>query len=123
MGKESGLDRVAALLPKRVKKRRPIQTQDGTSAGIVFIFLCNCPCECVHLSPFVVAVVISFSLSLFFSLSRTHTHTYCCAVGLAGWEEYYDYIFPDEQIAQPNLKLLEKARAWKAAMASATTTS
>jgi len=31
----------------------------------------------------------------------------------AGWEEYYDYIFPGEETAQTNLKILEKARLWK----------
>jgi len=31
----------------------------------------------------------------------------------AGWEEYFDYIFPDEETAKPNLKLLEAARKWK----------
>ena len=31
----------------------------------------------------------------------------------AGWEEYYDYIFPDEAAAQPNLKLLALAKMWK----------
>lgn len=31
----------------------------------------------------------------------------------AGWEEYFDYIFPDDESAQPNLKLLEKAKQWK----------
>ncbi|EFA85133.1 HAT repeat-containing protein [Heterostelium album PN500] len=31
----------------------------------------------------------------------------------AGLEEYYDYIFPEEQTAQPNLKLLEMAQKWK----------
>lgn len=31
----------------------------------------------------------------------------------AGWEEYYDYIFPDETTAQPNLKLLAMAKKWK----------
>eukprot|EP00656_Telonema_subtile_P011648 TRINITY_DN1577_c0_g1_i2.p1 TRINITY_DN1577_c0_g1~~TRINITY_DN1577_c0_g1_i2.p1 ORF type:complete len:219 (+),score=81.02 TRINITY_DN1577_c0_g1_i2:74-730(+) len=31
----------------------------------------------------------------------------------AGWEEYYDYIFPDEKGSAPNLKLLEMAQAWK----------
>ncbi len=31
----------------------------------------------------------------------------------AGWEEYYDYIFPGEEVAQTNLKILEKARMWK----------
>ncbi|KAL8568300.1 Crooked neck-like protein 1 [Nucella lapillus] len=31
----------------------------------------------------------------------------------AGWEEYNDYIFPDEAAAQPNLKLLALAKKWK----------
>ena len=31
----------------------------------------------------------------------------------AGLEEYYDYIFPDEDGAAPNLKLLEAAYRWK----------
>ncbi|KAJ3191142.1 Crooked neck-like protein 1 [Irineochytrium annulatum] len=30
-----------------------------------------------------------------------------------GWEEYYDYIFPDDETERPNLKLLELAHAWK----------
>ena len=28
-------------------------------------------------------------------------------------EEYYDYIFPEEQGAAPNLKILEAAYKWK----------
>ncbi|CAG8465506.1 17067_t:CDS:10 [Acaulospora morrowiae] len=37
------------------------------------------------------------------------------AEGQAGvaWEEYYDYIFPDDQAQQPNFKLLERAYAWR----------
>ncbi len=31
----------------------------------------------------------------------------------AGWEEYYDYTFPDEQIAQPQLAILQFAHMWK----------
>jgi len=31
----------------------------------------------------------------------------------AGWEEYYDYVFPDEQAAIPNLKILQRAHQWK----------
>ncbi len=31
----------------------------------------------------------------------------------AGMEEYFDYIFPDEAAAAPNLKLLEAAQRWK----------
>lgn len=36
----------------------------------------------------------------------------CCHTG---WEEYYDYIFPDEEQASANLKILEMARKWKKA--------
>ena len=36
-----------------------------------------------------------------------------CPQSDAGWEEYFDYIFPDDVGAQPNLKLLEKAKQWK----------
>ncbi|KAF8938638.1 NineTeen Complex (NTC) component [Dissophora ornata] len=38
------------------------------------------------------------------------------AVGSAQWEEYYDYIFPDDQTEKPNFKLLSKAHEWKARM-------
>ena len=31
----------------------------------------------------------------------------------AGWEEYFDYIFPDEISSKGNLKLLQRARQWK----------
>lgn len=31
----------------------------------------------------------------------------------AGWEEYYDYIYPDEENQGSNLKILEMARSWK----------
>lgn len=31
----------------------------------------------------------------------------------AGWEEYWDYVFPDDASASSNLKLLQMARIWK----------
>ena len=31
----------------------------------------------------------------------------------AGMEEYYDYIFPEEDSNAPNLKILEAAYKWK----------
>jgi hypothetical protein len=37
----------------------------------------------------------------------------------AGWEEYFDYIFPDDESAQPNLKLLAMAKMWKKKQESA----
>ena len=53
---------VEKKMPRRVKRKRPIYTEDGTPAG---------------------------------------------------QEEYYDYIFPEEQGAMPNLKILEAAYKWK----------
>ncbi|TPX60573.1 hypothetical protein PhCBS80983_g01723 [Powellomyces hirtus] len=34
-----------------------------------------------------------------------------------GWEEYYDYIFPDDETERPNFKLLAIAHEWKQKMA------
>jgi crooked neck len=36
-----------------------------------------------------------------------------------GWEEYYDYAFPDDKKAGSNLKILEMAAKWKAKQAAA----
>ena len=30
-----------------------------------------------------------------------------------GWEEYFDYTFPEEQAKAPSLKILEMAHKWK----------
>ena len=35
-----------------------------------------------------------------------------CVQAEAGWEEYYDYIFPDDESNQPHLRLLEMAKKW-----------
>ena len=56
------LEAVTKKMPRRVKRKREIVTEDGSAAGM---------------------------------------------------EEYYDYIFPEEQGAAPNLKILEAAYAWK----------
>ena len=53
---------VQAKMPKRVKKRRLVQGDDGEENG---------------------------------------------------WEEYFDYIFPDEEKKAPSLKILEMAQKWK----------
>ena len=34
----------------------------------------------------------------------------------AGWEEHWDYVFPDDDVNAPNLKLLQMAKKWKEAM-------
>jgi crooked neck len=61
-GSEKSRSEVKGQLPKKVKRRRKIQTEDGSDAG---------------------------------------------------WEEYYDYIFPSDAAAHPHLKFLERARLWK----------
>jgi len=61
-GEEKTQAQVAELLPRRVKKRRKIETEDGSDQG---------------------------------------------------WEEYFDYIFPEDEAAKPNLKLLAMAKMWK----------
>uniref|UniRef100_A0A8C5MXQ0 Crooked neck-like protein 1 n=1 Tax=Leptobrachium leishanense TaxID=445787 RepID=A0A8C5MXQ0_9ANUR len=61
-GTDATKDRVAKLMPEKVKKRRKLQAEDGSDAG---------------------------------------------------WEEYYDYIFPEDAANQPNLKLLAMAKLWK----------
>lgn len=33
-----------------------------------------------------------------------------------GWEEFFDYIFPEDEATKPNLKLLASAKAWKQKM-------
>jgi crooked neck len=35
------------------------------------------------------------------------------------YEEYYDYIFPDDETQKPNIKLLQMANAWAQAQAQA----
>ncbi|XP_077594244.1 crooked neck-like protein 1 [Stigmatopora nigra] len=61
-GSDATHQRVAKLLPEKVKKRRKVTAEDGSDAG---------------------------------------------------WEEYYDYIFPEDAANQPNLKLLAMAKMWK----------
>merc|ERR1712010_210436 len=61
-GDEKSQAEVHQLLPRRVKKRRKVQGEDGSDQG---------------------------------------------------WEEYFDYIFPEDEGAKPNLKLLAMAKMWK----------
>merc|ERR1711994_1227427 len=62
-GDDKSMKKVEYLLPKRVKKRRKIESEDPDIDG--------------------------------------------------QWEEYFDYIFPEDEGAKPNLKLLAMAKMWK----------
>merc|ERR1711972_7105 len=59
---QANIASVKQKMPKRIKKKRLIQLDDGSNAG---------------------------------------------------WEEYYDYIFPDDQKAASGLRILELAHKWK----------
>jgi len=63
-GTQQSRDKVQKLMPKKVKKRRKREAEDGSDAG---------------------------------------------------WEEYFDYIFPTDAAALPHLRFLEKAKQWKQA--------
>jgi crooked neck len=67
-GDDDAIAEVKRNVPRKVKKRRAITTDDGSDAG---------------------------------------------------WEEYFDYVFPDEEETKPHLKLLEAARKWKLAQQQA----
>merc|ERR1712173_92393 len=62
-GDNNALTKVENLVPKRVKKRRKMESEDPDIDG--------------------------------------------------QWEEYFDYIFPEDEGAKPNLKLLAMAKMWK----------
>ena len=59
---QAAVEAVERKMPKRLKRKRRIQTDEGLDAGM---------------------------------------------------EEYYDYVFPEEAGAAPNLKFMELAQAWK----------
>jgi crooked neck len=59
---QTAVEAVERKMPKKLKKKRKIQTDEGMDAGM---------------------------------------------------EEYYDYVFPEEEGAASNLKFLERAQAWK----------
>ncbi|KAM3716772.1 Crooked neck-like protein [Dirofilaria immitis] len=61
-GNEDSIAAVSRLMPRKIKRRRQIQTEDGVDAG---------------------------------------------------WEEYFDYVFPEEQTSKGSMKLFEAARRWK----------
>jgi crooked neck len=83
---EANIARVAKLQPKKIKKRRPIL---GPGTPVVLIF--------TRAIEGVVVVYLTRALE----------------GNEVGSEEYYDYIFPDEQAALPSLKILEVAHKWK----------
>ena len=89
---EEAMKKVAGLMPKRVKKRRKIQ-QDEVIISRVFLFS--------------LYEYFDFTRVFFFQDAPGEEN------GAGGWEEFFDYIFPEDEGAKPNLKLLAMAKMWK----------
>lgn len=85
-GGDATMERVHKLLPEKVKKRRKLTSEDGVRAAA-------CAAEPVQLQQ-VNAVLWLLQSD-------------------AGWEEYYDYIFPEDAANQPNRMLLAMVKLWK----------
>jgi hypothetical protein len=126
------LERVGALMPKRVKKKRAIVAADGSDGGCVPRPACPSgapsarsphsagadrriapPPRCPHIAfhgPPVRARL---------GCAHTRRATWLAALparvpaAVRRWEEYYDYIYPDETASAPSLKILEMAHKWK----------
>lgn len=92
-GSDSTMERVHKLLPEKVKKRRKLTAEDGVRTLFFSGFRNN----------LVKHPATDGNCSLFHLFFQSD----------AGWEEYYDYIFPEDAANQPNLKLLAMAKMWK----------
>lgn len=88
---------VQAKMPKKLKRRRPLMTEDGP-AGYVKLFYCIKffphfgSCDAFKLDLLVLNNLKSITFNRF--------------------EEYFDYMFPEET-QTTNLKILEAAYKWK----------
>ena len=81
------MDYVSSLMPKEIRKRRKIQSEDGVS-------------------------VTTWSSGLGDNGQVIFPPLFAFKSD-AGWEEYTDYVFNDDEAAQPSLKILAMAKKWK----------
>jgi crooked neck len=89
-GDAESLQKITEKMPRKIKKKRLVKSDDG------------------------VRTISNAALRIYrrrrtrrpeFDVPRVQEE--------AGWEEYFDYIFPDEEQRSGRLAILEKARAWK----------
>ena len=86
------MERVASMQAKRVKKRRPIK--DGAGVGL-------------HQWWWEMEIVCN------------ETDFLRWEQNIVSWEEYHDYVFPEDEKAKGGLKILQMAREWKKQKTSA----
>ncbi len=115
-GTAASLQSVEARLPKRVKRRRALISEDGTPAGMeeYYDYMCapfapSLLCFCYAFARGACVFGRSFGQSM---LTRARAD---CALISPTWP----LSFPEEGGAAPSLKILEAAYRWKQAQAAA----
>ena len=98
---EECIKKVAGLMPKRVKKRRKIEQ------GMNFT-------KKKKPKNFQKPLHFEFKFLNFVDEDAPGDNA-------GGWEEFFDYIFPEDEGAKPNLKLLAMAKMWKKQKETTTT--
>jgi crooked neck len=97
---EAKLNDVQSKLPKKIKKRRMIQDENG---GWRFRYRRSRHRHVIEYTDLCSRCIF---------VDATFVLVYDAGAD-AGWEEYYDYVFPDDEKAGTGMKLLELAHAWK----------
>lgn len=82
-GDEESQAKIMDKMPRRIKRRRRIVGEDG---------------------------VIIFNIN---EISSLFIHPTLLFQTEEGWEEVFDFVFPEDESQRPNLKLLASAKAWK----------
>eukprot|EP00163_Fabomonas_tropica_P026248 TRINITY_DN4741_c1_g1_i18.p1 TRINITY_DN4741_c1_g1~~TRINITY_DN4741_c1_g1_i18.p1 ORF type:complete len:543 (+),score=126.16 TRINITY_DN4741_c1_g1_i18:187-1815(+) len=116
-GTEEEVKAVAERMPKKIKKRRDIKTEDGLVVGSEEYYDCMSSLSlCLSLSlslshPFHQPSVHTVCLLLHQSHLHQHTHSLFLPLSLS--LSIHSDIFPDVSDAAPALKLLQMAHKWK----------
>lgn len=117
-GTDSTRERVRKLLPEKVKKRRKLTAEDGVRDGQCHSWMVTATRNVFSNTDFFF-LYTKITNGLIKNLIYNNWIVLICPDIIpshqsdAGWEEYYDYIFPEDAANQPNLKLLAMAKMWK----------
>lgn len=118
-GTDSTRERVRKLLPEKVKKRRKLTAEDGVRDGQCHSWMVTATRNVFSNTDFFFFLYTKITNGLIKNLIYNNWIVLICPDIIpshqsdAGWEEYYDYIFPEDAANQPNLKLLAMAKMWK----------
>lgn len=88
-GDEETRSKIIEKMPRRIKRRRRIVGEDGVNKFIIFL---------LHFSN---VEKTNRLTDIFFHLQSDD-----------GWEEVFDFVFPEDESQRPNLKFLASAKAW-----------